>query len=85
MPGYPAGRPGITAGPITSLDAADFVARLVVGPGCSGAPALDTAGRLVGIATLDHESAGGLFVGPALLAALIERTALLVARLLPDE
>lgn len=72
--GYASGRLTVTAGPVTSLDDADFVAHLVLGPGASGSPAIDGEGRLAGLATLDHDDSGSIFIGPALLAEFVRRT-----------
>lgn len=79
VPGYPNGHASITAGPVTADDGADFTAHVILGPGASGAPALDLGGRLAGIATLDHDSAGTVFIGPALLATFLYRTTHLLA------
>lgn len=71
VPGYPNGRWSITRGPVTGVDDADFTARLLLGPGASGAPALDDRGRLVGVVTIDHE-AGTICIGPALVTAFLD-------------
>lgn len=72
VPGYSCGHWQLTHGPVTGADAADFAAHLLLGPGASGAPALDMAGRLVGVVTLDHESAT-ICIGPLLLAAFLRQ------------
>ncbi len=81
--GYPGGAWTVTLGPVTSCDDADFVAHLVLGSGGSGSPAIDSAGRLAGLATLDHADAGCIFIGPLLLGTFLERTPRLLAHLLP--
>jgi hypothetical protein len=83
VPGYPEGRPGNTAGRITSHDNANFVAELTLRTGNSGSPAIDRAGRIAGLATLDHDSAGAIFIGPALLTTFTSRAIPLLARALP--
>lgn len=81
--GYPAGVWGVTAGPVTSRDNADFVAHVVLGDGGSGAPALDRDGRLAGIATMDHGSAGAICIGPELLGTFLERITPLLSHMIP--
>jgi len=71
--GYPCGRAAASHGPITSADEADFVAHVSFGPGTSGAPAIDRHGRLAGLITMDHATAGAIAIGPALLAAFLDR------------
>lgn len=63
---YPGGRWHLTQGPVIGVDQADFAVRLLVGPGASGAPALDHEARLVGLVTLDHGSAT-VCIGPTLI------------------
>ncbi|GAA5175165.1 hypothetical protein GCM10023321_80670 [Pseudonocardia eucalypti] len=70
VPGYPCGRWSVTQGPVTELDGADFAARLLLGPGASGAPVLDREARLVGVVTLDHE-AGTVCVGQRLVTTFL--------------
>jgi Trypsin-like peptidase domain len=72
VPGYPGGEWSITQGPVIGLDDADFTVHLLLGPGASGAPAIDQAGRLAGVVTLDNE-AGTICIGPALLTAFTSR------------
>lgn len=72
VPGYPCGRWGVTQGPVTGTDGADFGVQLLLGPGASGAPALDEAGRLAGVVTLDHEAAT-ICVGPSLVTTFLRR------------
>lgn len=70
VPGYPCGRWSVTRGPVTSDDGADFGARLLLGPGASGAPVLDAEARLVGVVTLDHRE-GTLCIGPRLVTTFL--------------
>lgn len=70
--GYPCGRWNITQGPVTGVDEADFAAQLLLGPGASGAPVLDQKLRMVGVVTLDHESAT-VCVGPLLVNTFLYR------------
>lgn len=72
VPGYPGGHWNITRGPITGHDDADFTAHLLLGPGASGAPAIDHTGHLTGVVTLDNE-AGTICIGPRLLVAFLRR------------
>jgi hypothetical protein len=72
VPGYPGGGWSVTQGPVIGLDDADFTVRVLLGPGASGAPAIDQAGRLAGVVTLDNE-AGTICIGPALLTAFTSR------------
>ena len=72
VPGYPRGHWSITRGPVTGYDDADFTAHLLLGPGASGAPAIDHNAQLVGVVTLDNES-GTICVGPRLVASFIRR------------
>ena len=64
--GYPAGEPGVTAGPVSSRDDANFVVKVALSTGNSGSPAIDDNGRLAGLAVLDHEDAGAIFIGPGI-------------------
>jgi hypothetical protein len=70
--GYPNGRWTATVGPVTSTDDADYVARVLLGPGSSGAPAFDQVGRVCGLVTMDHLTAGSILIGPRLLSAFVE-------------
>lgn len=79
--GYPMGRLTVTAGPVTGIDDADFVAHIVLGPGASGSPAIDDRGRLAGIAVMDHEM-GTIFIGPMLVAEFVARCASLLEPLM---
>jgi hypothetical protein len=72
VPGYPGGHWNITRGPITGHDDADFTAHLLLGPGASGAPAIDHHGHLTGVVTLDNE-AGTICIGPQLVAVFLRR------------
>lgn len=85
VPSYRAGRTTVTTGMVLSHDDADFVARVVLRPGDSGAPAIDSAGRLAGLAALDLGEGRAIFVGPQLLATAIERMAPLLVRIIGDE
>jgi S1-C subfamily serine protease len=66
VPGYPGGQWSITRGPVVSHDEAGFLVHLLLGPGASGSPVIDRAGRLTGVVTLDNE-AGTICVGPRLV------------------
>ncbi|MGI8798048.1 MAG: hypothetical protein ACR2GE_01925 [Pseudonocardia sp.] len=79
--GYPNGRWHLTSGPVTSHDSADFVAHVLLGPGISGAPAVDGYDDLAGLITMDHDSAGAIVVGPQLLDTFVHRTSALLAHL----
>ncbi len=81
LAGYPNGRWHVTVGPVTSHDSADFVAHVLLGPGISGAPALDTNLNLAGLITMDHATAGAIAIGPQLLATFLTRTSPLLAHL----
>lgn len=70
VPGYPGGTWSLTAGPVIGHDSADFTVQLLLGPGASGAPVIDDAGRLAGVVTLDNES-GVICVGPRLIEAFL--------------
>jgi S1-C subfamily serine protease len=70
--GYPGGQWSITRGPVVGHDDADFVVHLLLGPGASGSPVIDHAGRLTGVVTLDNE-AGTICVGPQLLAVFLRQ------------
>lgn len=83
VPGYPGGQWSITEGPVVGYDEADFTVHMLLGPGASGAPAIDQAGRLTGVVTLDNE-AGAICIGPALLASFIRRTLPLLGQLWQD-
>lgn len=71
--GYPNGRWTVSLGPVTSADEADYVAHVLLGPGASGAPAIDSAGRICGVLTMDHLTAGAILIGPLLLAAFTDK------------
>ncbi len=75
---YPNTHRTLTAGPVTSHDPGDFIAHLLLGPGASGAAALDTVGRLTGVVTLDHDDA--ILIGPALITTFLRHTGRLLAR-----
>lgn len=79
--GYPNGRWQLTSGPVTGHDGADFIAHVLLGPGISGAPAVDAYNDLAGLLTMDHESAGAILVGPQLLDTFVHRTSALLAHL----
>ena len=79
--GYPNGRWHLTSGPVTSHDSADFVAHVLLGPGISGAPAVDGYDDLAGLITMDHDSAGAIVVGPQLLDTFVHRTSARLAHL----
>lgn len=81
--GYPAGEPGVTVGPVSSRDDANFVVKVALSTGNSGSPAIDDDGRLAGLAVLDHEDAGAIFIGPELITSFIRRSAPLLHRVLP--
>lgn len=72
--GYPNGQWTVSLGPITSTDHADYIAHVLLGPGSSGAPALDNNGHICGLVTMDHLTAGAILIGPRLLGAFLERT-----------
>ncbi len=72
--GYPNGEWTVSVGPVTSTDDADYVAHVLLGPGSSGAPALDVHGQVCGLVTLDHLSAGAILIGPQLLDAFLHRS-----------
>jgi hypothetical protein len=72
VPGYPGGQWSISRGPVIGCDAADFTVHLLLGPGASGAPAIDHAGQLAGVVTLDNE-AGTICIGPRLVAVFLRR------------
>ncbi len=73
VPGYPGGWRTASHGPITSADEADFGAHVSLGAGISGAPAIDRHGRLAGLITMDHATAGAIAIGPAILSAFADR------------
>jgi len=70
---YPNGRWTVSLGPVTSADEADYVAHVLLGPGASGAPAVDSAGRICGVLTMDHLTAGAILIGPQLLTAFTDK------------
>ncbi|GAA5159562.1 hypothetical protein GCM10023321_40880 [Pseudonocardia eucalypti] len=70
--GYPGGHWSINKGPVTGTDDADFALRMLLGPGASGAPAIDHSNQLAGIVTLDHELAT-ICIGPRLLATFLHQ------------
>jgi V8-like Glu-specific endopeptidase len=72
VPGYPGGHWSINQGPVTGTDDADFAVQMLLGPGASGAPALDHDNRLAGVVTLDHESAT-VCIGPALITTFLHQ------------
>jgi V8-like Glu-specific endopeptidase len=72
VPGYPGGYWGVNQGPVTGTDGADFAVHMLLGPGASGAPALDAENRIAGVVTLDHESAT-VCIGPALITEFLHR------------
>lgn len=72
VPGYPGGDWSISQGPVTAADDADFAVQMLLGPGASGAPALDRNNRLAGVVTLDHESAT-ICIGPELLTVFLHQ------------
>jgi S1-C subfamily serine protease len=72
VPGYPGGQWSITRGPVVGHNEADFVVHLLLGPGASGSPVIDRAGRLTGVVTLDNE-AGTICVGPGLLEVFLRQ------------
>lgn len=74
VPCYPGGQFAVAVGPVVSHDDANFVAAVALSPGDSGAPAVDRAGCLGGLAVVEVEDQGVIFVGPALLAAFVRRT-----------
>jgi V8-like Glu-specific endopeptidase len=71
--GYPGARRTASHGPVTSTDDADFVAHMALGPGISGAPAIDHHGRLAGLITMDNATAGAIAIGPAVVTAFLAR------------
>lgn len=79
--GFANGRWQLTSGPVTSHDGADFVAHVLLGPGISGAPAVDGYDELAGLITMDHDSAGAIAIGPQLLDTFVHRTGTLLAHL----
>jgi V8-like Glu-specific endopeptidase len=85
VPGYPEGRPLTVRGPVLTHDDANFVAEVTMKSGNSGSPALDGAGRVAGLAILDHETSGGIFVGPQLLTTFTRRAVRLLIRTLDHE
>lgn len=72
VPGYPGGQWSVTRGPVIATDDADFAVRMLLGPGASGAPALDRNNRLAGVVALDHEMAT-ICVGPILVSTFLYR------------
>lgn len=72
VPGYPAGRWGITDGPVVSHNDADFLARVPLDPTGIGAPVIDQHGGLTGVVTLNTET-GIVCIGPRLLITFIRR------------
>ena len=73
VPGYPEGWPDIAVGPVASHDDANFIVGVTLRTGNSGSPAIDNDGCVAGLATLDHDTAGTVFVGPQLLATFLRR------------
>ncbi len=71
--GYPNGLWTVSLGPVTSADEADYVAHILLGPGSSGAPALDSDGRVCGVLTMDHLTAGAILIGPHLISQFTQR------------
>ncbi|MCW2631324.1 MAG: putative serine protease do-like protein [Pseudonocardia sp.] len=71
--GYPNGRWTVSLGPVTSADQADYIAHVLLGPGASGAPAMDSMGRVCGVLTMDHLTAGAILIGPQLLTAFTDK------------
>ncbi len=69
----------VTTGPVTSHDSADFVAHVLLGPGISGAPAIDD--DLAGLVTMDHDTTGAIVIGPQLVETFVHRTSALLAHL----
>ncbi|GAA5172741.1 hypothetical protein GCM10023321_73010 [Pseudonocardia eucalypti] len=72
VPGYPGGYWSVNHGPVVGTDGADFAVRMLLGPGASGAPALDLHNRLAGVVTLDHHTAT-ICVGPPLVSTFLYR------------
>lgn len=70
--GFPNGQWTVSVGPVTSTDDADYVAHVLLGPGSSGAPAIDGNGQVCGLLTLDHLTAGAILIGPRLLTTFID-------------
>jgi hypothetical protein len=82
VPAYRDGRVAVTTGAVLSRDDANFVAGFDLRPGDSGAPAVDDAGRVAGLAVLDLTEHRAIFVGPALVASAVERLSPLLIRML---
>ncbi len=80
VPGYDRGGRIVNHGPITSADDADFVVHVPLGPGLSGAPVIDANGQLVGMVTMDHQTAGAIAIGPTLINAFLDRAPRLLVR-----
>lgn len=80
--GCRAGRIVLTKGSVLSHDDANFVAGFDLRPGDSGAPAIDEAGRIAGLAVLDLGGGRAIFVGPPLVASAVERLSPLLIRIL---
>ncbi|GAA5172706.1 hypothetical protein GCM10023321_72940 [Pseudonocardia eucalypti] len=72
VPGYPGGHWCVSQGPVTGADEADFAVQMLLGPGASGAPALDRDHRLAGVVTLDHEAAT-VCIGPVLVSTFLQQ------------
>ncbi|MEC3976602.1 S1 family peptidase [Amycolatopsis sp. H20-H5] len=85
VPGYPTGERRISSGPVVSHDDANFIAEVALQTGNSGSPALDRHGRVAGLAILDYEPLGAIFVGPQLLLTFTRRAIPLLTRVLTHD